>query len=133
MRALARHDKGRCAWRLGAFAEISPCGDDDEHERDHGEEIHLSWVMAVAADFPAHCCSSQRSNQTIQRQRLEFHVPPLCLQCVFDLKAPQWNLPRLHFQGALTPRHRAYRHGRYHRAPGGAVFGTLSMPEVPKG
>jgi hypothetical protein len=35
--------------------------------------------------------------------------------------------------GALTPRHRPNRQGRYHRAPGGLVSGTLSMPEVPKG
>ena len=36
-------------------------------------------------------------------------------------------------QGALTPRHRPNRHGRYHRAPGGLVTGTLSIPEVPQG
>ena len=36
-------------------------------------------------------------------------------------------------QGALTPRHRPNRHGRYHRAPGGLVRGTLSIPEVPHG
>jgi hypothetical protein len=35
--------------------------------------------------------------------------------------------------GALTPRHRPNRHGRYHRAPGGRVSGTLSIPEVPQG
>ena len=35
--------------------------------------------------------------------------------------------------GELTPRHRPKRHGRYHRAPGGVVAGTLSMPEVPQG
>ena len=40
----------------------------------------------------------------------------------------QWSV-----QGALTPRHRPNRHGRYHRAPGGLVTGTLSIPEVPQG
>jgi hypothetical protein len=35
--------------------------------------------------------------------------------------------------GALTPRQRPYRHGRYHRALEGLVSGTLSIPEVPQG
>lgn len=34
---------------------------------------------------------------------------------------------------ALTPRQRPYRQGKYHRAPGGFVGGTLSMPDVPQG
>ncbi len=37
------------------------------------------------------------------------------------------------FHGALTPRQRPNRHGIYHRAPGGLVSGTLSIPEVPQG
>src|SRR5216683_6231391 len=37
------------------------------------------------------------------------------------------------YYGALTPRHRPNRHGRYHRAPGGFISGTLSIPEVPHG
>jgi hypothetical protein len=37
------------------------------------------------------------------------------------------------YQGALTPRQRPNRHGKYHRAPAGLVSGTLSMPEVPQG
>lgn len=42
-------------------------------------------------------------------------------------KAPQ------HSYEALTPRQRAYRHGKYQRAFCGAVRGTLSMPDVPNG
>jgi hypothetical protein len=49
-------------------------------------------------------------------------------QCAFRLEAVQQNR-----QGALTPRQRPNRHGRYHRAPSGFVSGTLSIPEVPQG
>jgi len=40
---------------------------------------------------------------------------------------------RTHRYGPLTPRQRPNRQGRYHRAPGGLVNGTLSIPEVPQG
>src|SRR5690348_9144144 len=34
---------------------------------------------------------------------------------------------------SLTPRQRAYRHGKYQRADDGRIAGTLSIPEVPHG
>jgi hypothetical protein len=35
--------------------------------------------------------------------------------------------------GPLTPRQRAYRQGKYQRAPAGTFAGTLSIPDVPNG
>jgi hypothetical protein len=52
--------------------------------------------------------------------------------CAFSLKAVQQAFWRS-FYGALTPRHLPKRHGKYHRAPGGFVSGTLSIPDVPHG
>ena len=38
-----------------------------------------------------------------------------------------------HVYGALTPRHRPYRQGRYQRELSGGAGGTKSSPDVPKG
>jgi hypothetical protein len=34
------------------------CDDDDEEDK-HREEIDLSGIVTVRADFPAHCCLLQ--------------------------------------------------------------------------
>ena len=55
---------------------------------------------------------SRRKHQTNALMRLRFRAQQ---QCAFAWKQLQQNSA----QGALTPRQRPNRHGRYHRAPGG--------------
>jgi hypothetical protein len=31
------------------------CCDDDNHEREHRDEVDLTGIVTVVAEFPAHC------------------------------------------------------------------------------
>jgi hypothetical protein len=73
------------------IAEVSVGGDDDDEEREHSEQIDLSGIVTVVADFPAHClrppCGSIKSMRRLgcgSRATL-----PARLQCAFGLKAVQ--------------------------------------------
>jgi hypothetical protein len=47
------------------MAEVSVGGHDDNEEREHSEQVDLSGIVTVVADFPAHClcpaCGSIKS------------------------------------------------------------------------
>jgi hypothetical protein len=104
-------------------ADKPPCREDGNEECKRRQQIDMSGVVTAMADFPAHCFCS--CCEGIKSMRLP--------QCAFRLKAVQQSGFEWTLQGALTPRHRPNRHGRYHRACGGGVSGTLSIPEVPQG
>jgi hypothetical protein len=39
--------------------------DDDNQEREHRDEVDLSGIVTVVADFPAHCFKSSRRTHRI--------------------------------------------------------------------
>jgi hypothetical protein len=55
--ALARDDECRGARRLGAAAEKPERRDNQDDEREYRDQIDLSGVVPMVADFPAHCCA----------------------------------------------------------------------------
>ena len=57
--ALAWHDEGRCARRVGVAAVKSEGGDDHDQQGDDGDQVDLAGIVAavmmlLVADFPAH-------------------------------------------------------------------------------
>jgi hypothetical protein len=132
--ALARYDEGGGARGFGAMDEKYVCRDDDNKERKHRDKVDLSGIVTMVADFPAHClCPPGGSTESMPpRRRGSRHGSNACLarrRCGRIDSAQLMN----QLDGALTPRHRPNRHGRYHRAPTGLVSGTLSIPDVPQG
>jgi hypothetical protein len=69
--------------------------------------------------------STERSEVGVGVLQFWLSTPPAALSRHTDEPA------RHH--GALTPRQRPYRHGKYQHAPAGLVCGTMSMPDVPQG
>jgi hypothetical protein len=51
---LAGLDDGRSARRFAASAKIFEGSDDDDEQSEDGNQIDLSGVVTVVADFPAH-------------------------------------------------------------------------------
>src|SRR5215468_1233377 len=94
-------------------------------------------VVAMRADFPAHCCVLPKGTCHVNanlKQSFPLRHAPMTLgalqQCFTRNTGALIQSSR---EGALTPRQRPYRHGRNQRASGGALTGTLSIPDVPKG
>src|SRR6266702_3974656 len=52
--ALARLDEGGGVLGFGAAVDITPGDDDDDEQGEHGEQVDVSDIVTVVADFPAH-------------------------------------------------------------------------------
>ena len=64
--------------------EVDVSTEDDDEEGNDSEEIDLSWVVTVGADFPAHC-------YVLPRETMLGCVRSSA-QCEFEMKALQQGL-----------------------------------------
>jgi hypothetical protein len=121
---LAGDDECGATRRGRTAADKPPCREDGNEECKRRQQIDMSGVVTAMADFPAHLFLLLLRGHQVNA------TPPMRvpLESGAAVSGFEWTL-----QGPLTPRHRPNRHGRYHRACGGNVSGTLSIPEVPQG